>query len=77
MLTLYTKPGCPFCARVKEEVQILGVTLEEKSTADPRVIDEIVEKGGKKQVPFLLDEEADISMYGSDEIIAYLHTRFR
>ena len=77
MLTLYTKPNCSFCARVKEEGAFLGVTFTEKSVLDEGVVEELVAKGGERQVPFLVDDEENVFMYGSDEIIAHLHKRFR
>jgi len=33
---------------------------------------ELVERGGKSQVPYLVDEAAGISMYESADIIEYL-----
>ena len=77
MLTLYTKPDCSFCETVKKEAGDMGIELTERSVADEGVIDELVEKGGRRQVPFLMDEEVHTSMYGSDEIIAHLHARFK
>ncbi|HEY4489260.1 MAG TPA: glutathione S-transferase N-terminal domain-containing protein [Candidatus Paceibacterota bacterium] len=77
MLTLYTKPGCSFCAQVKEEAIFLGIEYNERSIADEGVIEELVKKGGERHVPFLIDDEAGVSMYGSDKIIAHLHKRFK
>jgi len=77
MLILYTKPNCSFCDRVKEEGAHLGIEFNERNAADEGIIEEIVEKGGKRQVPFLVDDEAGVSLYGSDEIIAHLHVRFK
>lgn len=76
MLTLYTKPGCPYCAKVKEFVSENHISLTEKSTDEPGVFEEILERGGLKQVPLLIDDEDNIPIYGSDEVIAELHKRF-
>ncbi|MEA2701477.1 MAG: hypothetical protein QOE22_186 [Candidatus Parcubacteria bacterium] len=76
MLTLYTKPGCPYCAKVREEGKLLGITFDERSIRDPGVSEELVEKGGKLAVPYLIDDETGKSMYGSDVIVTYLHERF-
>ncbi|HYE23185.1 MAG TPA: glutathione S-transferase family protein [Candidatus Paceibacterota bacterium] len=73
---LYTRPGCPFSAKVLLEAAILGVELDERSTKDPLVLEELIEKGGKNQTPFLLDVEREISLYESDAIMQYLHERF-
>jgi glutathione S-transferase len=41
-------------------------------SADDAVLDELIEKGGKKMVPFLEDTDRGVSMYESGDIIAYL-----
>ena len=53
----------------------LGVDLEERNIAKIEYLDELMEKGGKRQVPFLIDEEKGISMYESDDIIKYLEEK--
>lgn len=76
MLTLYVKTGCPFCAMVLHKVDELGITVDEKNIADAGVTDELVAKGGKQQVPYLVDAECNTSLYESSEIVAYLDKRF-
>jgi len=39
-------------------------------------VKEVLEIGGKRQVPFLVDESANISMYESEEIIDYLKQKY-
>lgn len=73
---LYTRPGCPFSAKVLLEAAVLGVELEERSTKNPQMLEELMAKGGKNQTPFLVDTERDVSMYESDAIMEYLHERF-
>jgi len=72
MLTLYIKEGCPFSAKAKAIVKELELTCDEKNIADNGVRDELLEKGGKIQVPFLFDSEKKVGMYESDEINKYL-----
>lgn len=73
MLTLYYKPSCPFCQRVLEMAENLNVELELKDTADDaEAQEELIQKGGKKQVPFLVDDTAGVSMYESNDIIDYM-----
>ena len=55
----------------------LGITLtthdiDESDTA----LQELLEKGGKKQVPFLVDSEKNVSMYESNDIIDYLRDNY-
>jgi glutathione S-transferase len=72
MLTLYYSPACPFCQRVTQVAENLKVNLELKDTDDQLVHDELVKKGGKSQVPYLVDSEKDVAMYESTDIIDYL-----
>jgi glutathione S-transferase len=76
MLTLYVKTGCPFCRKVLEVGQELGITFEEKNVADPAVSAELVARGGKKQEPYLVDAERGVEMYESSAIIAYLREHY-
>ena len=73
MFTLYYKPTCPFCQRVLQMAENLNVELELKDISeDETALAELLEKGGKQQVPFLVDSEKDVSMYESSDIIDYI-----
>ncbi len=72
MLTLFVKTGCPFCGKVLETGREQGIAFVIKNVATPGVIEELVTKGGKRQVPFLIDEACGVSIYESDAIIAHL-----
>jgi glutaredoxin len=77
MLTLYVKTGCPFCNKTLPLFN--SVEKEEKQTkniAEPGVAEELIAKGGKQQVPYLVDDKTDASMYESDDIIAYLKKEY-
>lgn len=76
MLTLYVKTGCPYCAVALKKVDDLGLTIDEKNIADPFVSDELIEKGGKRQVPFLIDSDKDVLMYESSAIANYLEENY-
>lgn len=77
MLTLYTKASCPFCRRVVPVIDRLELEVEYKDIAENDAFaDELIEKGGKRQVPYLVDEEQGVSMYESDDIIAHLQTHY-
>ncbi len=73
MQALYVKTGCPFCAKVLVNAAALGITFEEKNIADPAVAEELIRRGGKRQVPYLVDGE--VEMYESDAIIDYLQKK--
>jgi anaphase-promoting complex subunit 7 len=77
MLVLYYKESCPFCQRVLQMAENLKVDLELKDVSeDETALAELIEKGGEKQVPFLVDTEKDISMYESNDIIDYVRENY-
>lgn len=83
MLTLYVKTGCPFCAKVLAKLEELQIPFEQRNIKDPEVARELIEEGGKRQVPFLEDDnktpylvDDDVEMYESDDIVAYLEEKF-
>lgn len=74
MRILYYKPTCPFCRRVVaviERLQLEDVELRDIVENEAFAV-ELLERGGKRQVPYLVDEEAGVAMYESDDIVAYL-----
>jgi len=73
MLTLYYTPSCPYCQRVLGEVENMGLKMNLRDiSTDEVAMSELIEKGGKRQVPYLEDPERGISMYESGDIVAYL-----
>lgn len=72
MLTVYVKTGCPFCRKVLESAAELGISLEEKNISDDAVAAELVARGGKRQVPYLVDSDRGVEMYESGDIVTYL-----
>lgn len=77
MLTLYSKENCPFCRRIMPVLDRINVEVEIKDLNDnEEYVAELVEKGGKQQVPFLVDTDKDVAMYESDDIIKHLQTNY-
>lgn len=77
MLQLFYKPSCPFCQKVFAYSDAAGIEFDLRDMSEyPEFIDELIEKGGQKQVPFLIDTERDVKMYESDDIIAYLKEHY-
>jgi len=72
MITLYVKDGCPYCAAVLHKVDELGIEINQKNISDVAVVEELIAKGGKRQVPYMIDEENGVSMYESADINEYL-----
>jgi glutathione S-transferase len=77
-LTLYSLPGCPFCAKVKDKLAELD--LEYEKIEVPRSHGERTEVeavSGQTGVPVLVDEENDVDgMPESDDIVAYLERTY-
>jgi len=57
-VTIYTKPGCPYCAAAKEHYQNKGVKFNEIDVYDiPGAKDEAIRlAGGKAMVPVIVDD---------------------
>ena len=71
-LELYVRDECPFCHKVLEVAEGMHITFTEHNIGDPAVAAELIARGGKQQVPYLVDTETGIEMYESDDIIEYL-----
>ena len=72
MLTLYVKTGCQYCAKVLAAGEELGLEFNMKNVSDEAIETELVARGGKLQMPYLVDGQTGVEMYESDDIIAYL-----
>jgi glutathione S-transferase len=77
-LELYELPGCPYCAKVKNKLDELG--LDYVSHEVPRSHSERTEVeavSGQTGVPVLVDPDHDVEgMPESDDIVAYLETTY-
>ncbi len=77
MLNLYIKTRCPYCDRVLEANATIKAPLNLLNVSDNRVLrDELMEKGGKTQAPYLEDTARGESMYDSLTIIDYLNEHY-
>lgn len=58
-VTIYTKPGCPFCIAVKADLKFKGVAYTEYNVkADPQRLEEMLQlNGGQRKVPTIVDGE--------------------
>lgn len=71
---LYDIEGCPYCRPVREQLteldlDVIIVPCPKGSTEHWQALQE---RGGKKQVPFLVDENTGTQLYESRDIITYL-----
>jgi len=60
------------------EVETMGIKLNLKDISiDSVAVDELIKRGGKRQVPYLVDEDRNVEMYESLDIIAYLQEHYK
>ncbi|WP_049922473.1 glutaredoxin family protein [Halopiger djelfimassiliensis] len=77
MVTLYRLEGCPYCERVVDRLEELGVDYESvrvEGLHSKR--DEVKRVSGQRQVPVLVDEEYGVTMAESERILEYLETTY-
>ena len=75
-LTLYKFNSCPFCIRVMLQAKALGLSLPMRDTRkDAQARTDLVELGGKSQVPCLVINGEPL--YESGDIVRYLKTNVR
>jgi glutaredoxin len=77
MLILYTMTGCGYCAVALRKLDELGLSFEERNIDDPAISAELIARGGKRQVPYLVDEAKGVEMYESENIAEYLEQNYR
>ncbi|MDZ7662638.1 glutaredoxin family protein [Thiohalophilus sp.] len=79
-LALYQFRSCPFCIKVRRAARRLSLNIEQRDALhDPTHRTALLEGGGEVKVPCLRITENDGQvrwLYESDDIIAYLQTRF-
>lgn len=73
-LELYEKPGCPYCAKVKQKLEELNLEYVSHEVPPARSQrDEVEAVSGQRGVPVLVDTENGVDgMPESDDIVAYL-----
>lgn len=76
MLTLYYRPSCPFCRRVLAVVDRMQLSVELKDISEANIQAELMNRGGKSQVPYLVDSEYEVEMYESDAIVDHLQSKY-
>ncbi len=72
MRTLYIRDYCPYCHRVLDFLENTSLKLEIKDIKNSSYEKELLEIGAKIQVPFLFDQENNVKLYESLDIIKYL-----
>ena len=60
--TIYTKPGCPYCAAAKQDLDARGITYDEIDVyTTPGARDQLAElTGGMNVVPVVIEEDGAV-----------------
>lgn len=72
MYILYIEQGCPFGERVMAFMKKHNIKAELRDRDVGNYEQELIARGGKRQTPYLVDEEKSVEMYESADIITYL-----
>lgn len=72
MLDLYILETCPYCKKVMNYMKENGIKFHKFDTINNDNALKLLSIGGKDQVPFLYNEDADDKIYDSERIIEYL-----
>src|SRR5438477_267341 len=77
LLELYNMEGSPFCRKVREALSELDLEhiVRNVPKGSPKR-NELAARGGKVQVPYLIDPNTQSEMYESDDIVAYLEEEY-
>ena len=79
-MKIYHFKQCPFCVKTRRIIRRLGLNIETRDARnDPQWNSELINAGGKSQVPCLrlLNDDGSMEwMYGANNIIKYLDKRF-
>ena len=59
---IYTKPGCPYCAAAKQDLEARGITYDEIDVyTTPGARDHLAElTGGLNVVPVVIEEDGEV-----------------
>lgn len=77
-ITIYEFESCPFCRKVREALTILDLDAHilPCPKGGHRYRDELIERGGKAQFPYMIDPNTGREMYESDAIVRELFQEY-
>jgi glutathione S-transferase len=75
---LYEFEGCPYCRKVREALTILDLEADvfPCPKSGTRFRPKVVKEGGKAQFPYLVDPNAKVALYESDDIVRHLFREY-
>ena len=74
MLDLFVLETCPYCKKVMKYMDENNIKYNKINIENKESEESLIQIGGKRQVPFLVDNDRNIQMYESNDIIEYTKT---
>ena len=74
MLDLFILENCPYCKKVMSYMDEHHIKYNKIDIANKSSEESLINIGGKRQVPFMVDKDRNIQMYESNDIIEYVKT---
>lgn len=74
MIDLFIMETCPYCQKVMKYMDENGMKYNKIDIANKASEESLIQIGGKRQVPFMVDKDRNIQMYESSDIIEYVKT---
>lgn len=74
MLELFVLETCPYCQKVMKFLDEEHMKYRKIDISNKESEESLIQIGGKRQVPFLVDTDRNIQMYESADIVEYLKT---
>jgi len=76
-VTLYEQDGCPYCEKVAQRLEELGVDYESVVVPERHSErEEVKELTGQRGVPVLVDEDRGVTMPESDRILEFIERSY-
>jgi glutathione S-transferase len=77
LIELFNFEASPYCRKVREALNELDLDYRVRNVAKNSARrPELVARGGRMMVPYLIDANTGTEMYESDDIIRYLHAQY-
>ena len=74
MIDLFVLENCPYCKKVMNYMDENNMKYNKIDISNKASEESLINIGGKRQVPFMVDNDRNIQMYESADIIEYVKT---
>ena len=74
MIDLYVLENCPYCKKVMSYMDANDMKYNKIDISNKSSEESLIQLGGKRQVPFMVDKDRNIQMYESSDILEYVKT---